>query len=377
MAPPSQRYRQIGFYLEGGSGSDVKFDLTIRPEDLTVAEPSRLVVQQTLGGAWADAFDRGIATINMSGTLGWRGGALLSGEDAFAQLRSTVFLDWHQRRKDLLDQGSDPAAVRLTFLDTLDSLNFVVAPQQFTLRRSKSSPLLMRYQIRLLALDDADSPSGILDQITSALSNPLRWLAGVTGMGGTLVTMQSYLDQGLNLYGAFSTSVRNFTSMGSSVLGAVQDIAATTRGVFADNDAVLLGTARAIMQAGSNALQAIALDTLPEYELIPAYRLPALFQEADCTMANSFSLGRTYRSWDDLFGASGCSSTGGGDPPSPLAGLNPFETYFPTASASILVSPAATAAIKTLQQADPLALIGHDATIAAQLDVISAGVSVP
>lgn len=193
MTPPSQRFRQIGFALDGGPGELLRFDLAIRPEDLTIAEMSRLTVQQTLGGAWADSFDRGLATITLSGTLGWRGSLLLSGEDAFKQLHDTLVLDWHQRRRDAIGQGTDPTEVQLTFIDTLDDATFIVAPQQFSLRRSRSAPLLMRYQIRLLALADADAPSGLLDQISRALSNPLRWLSGVTGLGGVVSTLQGYL----------------------------------------------------------------------------------------------------------------------------------------------------------------------------------------
>ena len=378
MAPPSQRYRQIGFYLEGGDGQDVKLDLAIRPEELTVSEPSRLIVQQTLGGAWADSFDRGLVSINLSGTLGWRGSLLLSGEDAFAQLRQTVFLDWHKRRKDALAAGNDPATVKLTFIDTLDSLTYVVAPQQFSLRRSKSAPLLMRYQIRLAVLDDADGPSGIIDQIISALSNPLRWLAGVTGLGGVLTTIQGYISTGLALYGAASTAVRSFVGMISGVLNSVASVASDVRGEFSGLNGDLLTTARSLCQAGSNALSALATDpTLPDYLLIPARRLPSLLTEADCTMANSFSLGRSYTSFDDLYGASNCSSTGGGLPPSPYAVLdsNPFDDFFPATASLIGVSEAASAALGTLQ-VDPLQLLGRDAFVARQLSTIAVGVTV-
>lgn len=378
MAPPSQRYRQIGFYLEGGDGQDVKLDLAIRPAELTVAEPSRLIVQQTLGGAWADSFDRGLVSINLSGNLGWRGSGLLSGEDAFAQLRSTVFLEWHARRQAAIQNGDDPGDVRLTFIDTLDDMNFVVAPQQFTLRRSKSQPLLMNYQIRLVGLSDADAPSGLLDKIIAALSNPLRFLAGVTGLGGVLTTVQGYLSTGLALYGAASTAVRSFMGMVTGVLGKVASIAADVRGEFQGLDGDLLITARTVCQAGANALSALSPDpVLPAYLLLPAARLPSLLTEADCTMANSFSLGRAYTSYDDLLGASNCSSTGGGGPASAytVSGANPFDDYFPADGSRISVSASASAALANLQ-VDPLMLVGRDQYVAAQLAAVAGGVSV-
>lgn len=376
MAPPSQRYRQIGFYLEGGDGQDVKLDLAIRPEELTVSEPSRLIVQQTLGGAWADSFDRGLVSINLSGMLGWRGNGFLSGEDLFAQLRETVFLSWHERRKEAIGSGQDPNTVRLTFIDTLDGLTYVVAPQQFTLRRSKSRPLLMAYQIRLVALSDADAPSGLLDKIIAALSNPLRWLAGVTGLGGVITTLQSYVSTGMALYGTASAAVGAFMGTVAGVLGTVASVASTVRGEFIGTDSGLLSSARVLCQAGANALSALATDpALPDYMLLPARRLPALLTEADCTMANSFSLGRSFTSYDDLLGASNCSSTGGGEPPSPYValGTNPFDDYFPVDVQRIGVSGAATAALETLQ-IDPLLLLGRDSFIARQLQTIADGV---
>ena len=384
MAPPSQRYRQIGFYLSGGAGLPVKFDLAIRPEDLSVTEPSRLVVQQTLGGAWCDSFDRGLVSISLSGTLGWRGSTFLSGEGAFAQLRQTVLIEWHQRRQDAIDAGTDPADVSLTFIDTLDDVTYIVAPQQFVLRRSKSSPLLMRYQIRLLAVSDADAPTSLLDQISKALSDPLRWLAGVTGLGGSLTsltgylaTAQSYLAEGQALYGQFTSAVSGYVSTVVGVLNAVQDVASTARGLFTGSDAQLLSLASSITAAGANALSALSPNAgMPDYLIFPALQLPSVLRDAECNMANSFSTGQQYTTYDDLLGASTCSSTGGGDPISFYTAnqLNPFETIFPELDTHAVVTPAAVAAMSALGR-DPLLLLGQDALIADQLAKITAGVT--
>jgi hypothetical protein len=156
-APPSQTYRQIGFSLQGAPGGPVEFNFGLRPEELTVTEPSRLTVQQTLGGAWADSFGVGVSTITLSGTNGWRGGLLSSGEELFRQLQTTCFTGWHQARADAIAQGQDPDDIELYFTDSLDDIAVVVAPESFQLRRSKTSPLLMRYQIKLLVLGGAKS----------------------------------------------------------------------------------------------------------------------------------------------------------------------------------------------------------------------------
>jgi hypothetical protein len=163
MPPPLQIGRPIGFAGTGGL-----YSLNIRPEELTRYEPSRLAVQQALGGAWIDGFDRGIVTIKIQGHTGWRGttptavgGASngLSGEDQFAQLRATSFLTWHSRRAQIVAGGGDPNTVELIFIDTLNRMSDLVAPKSFTLRRSKSRPLLMMYTIEMLVLQDLASAS--------------------------------------------------------------------------------------------------------------------------------------------------------------------------------------------------------------------------
>lgn len=57
----------------GGNPFPSRFDFAVRPEDLSHQEPSRMQAHQTLGGAWVDAFDRGLSTITISGHNGWRG----------------------------------------------------------------------------------------------------------------------------------------------------------------------------------------------------------------------------------------------------------------------------------------------------------------
>jgi hypothetical protein len=178
-APPSQRNRPIGFH--GSTGS---YTLSIRPEELTRYEPSRLAVQQTLGGAWVDGFDRGITVIKISGTTGWHGGPAdgnqLSGEAQFQQLRSQAFTAWHSARAAIVASGGDPSAVELYFVDTLNLQADLVAPKAFTLRRSKSRPLLMQYSIELLVLQDAAQPLPANSPIAAA-----GYLSGAASLGVT------------------------------------------------------------------------------------------------------------------------------------------------------------------------------------------------
>lgn len=380
-APPSQRYRTIGFYLEGGGQPSVRMNLAVRPEDLTRSETSRLAIQQTLGGAWADAFDRGIATINISGTNGWRGGFTLSGEDMFLQLRQTVFQGWHDRRAAAIASGIDPATVRLTFTDNLDSFASIVAPRNFVLRRSKSSPLLIRYQIQLLELGDASDPGTILDQIVNALSNPTRWLAGVTGLTNVVAEINYYASEAQSALGALANAPAQFINTGTSLISSVASAAQSLRGQFDATSSALLTAGATFCVAGRNAFDALAGSnpTLPPSELIAVMAIASCFNDAACTMANCFNIGKYFTSLDDLLGASGCSSTGGGDPASTYttSQTNPFYTLAPATPTgpTVTIQAPAAQALTTLR-GDPLGLVGQTAAIGSLMQTAACGVRV-
>src|SRR3546814_6347174 len=171
-APPASQkadVRPISFMLDdlAFGTPPTSVDLAIRPEDLTRGDPSRMDVQQTLGGAWADNFGPGIPTINISGHTGWRRlvGSIGDGEARFQNLKSTVFDQWHLKRRDAVQAGRDPDLVQLVFSDALDGFTVVVAPMNFTLRRSKSRPLLYQYPIPLTVLDQNVNQTSFLSHI--------------------------------------------------------------------------------------------------------------------------------------------------------------------------------------------------------------------
>jgi hypothetical protein len=376
--PASQKYRQIGFWLEGG-GSDIQFDLNVRPEDLTRSEPSRLTIQQTLGGAWADSYGRGVSTVTLAGTCGWIGSLLESGEDLFQALRLTVFTEWHDRRQTLAAQGSDPAGVSLYFMDSLDTINALVAPQSFMLRRSKASPLLIRYQIQLAVLDDTGGPDDPLDDIIGALSNPLKWLAGITGLGNVLTQVDSYVQEAQAAIGAATTAITSFVNTGRSLLGSVQSVADEVQGDFSSITSSLLATGAAFAQAGANAFRILSADdTIPPQQRLPIMALASNYNDAACTCINAFNSGTSFTSYADLYGAATCSSTAGGDPPSQftIALENPFETWFAPIAPPVIVTADARDAINALR-GDPIPLIGNTAAVTSLMARAAAGVTIP
>jgi hypothetical protein len=97
-------------------------------------------VQETLGGNYADSYGRGLSSITVAGHNGWKGGLLASGEDLFYQLRDTCFVAWHEKRDEARKVGRDPNSVRLTFVDTLDDLDCLVAPRPSSSAAARARP---------------------------------------------------------------------------------------------------------------------------------------------------------------------------------------------------------------------------------------------
>lgn len=378
IPPPNQSQRSIGFFLLGTVGGDQSFEFGLRPEEVSYQEPSRLQVNQTLGGAWADSFGRGVGSISLGGTTGWRGSLYQSGEELHAGLRSTVFAGWHEARETATADGSDPNDVELWYVDSLNAISALVAPRSFTLRRSKSSPLLMRYQIQLLVLQDADEAQTAFDAITASFTDPLRWLLAVTGLGNVIDQIHRYIGAVRAVFGQVYNIVQAFVGVGLALLGAVVEAADLTVGLFGEVEDLILGTALSFCYAAANAFSIIADDVARlASDVVAIQSIGNAFLDAACAMANAFDLIGLIPNYRALRGASGCSSTGGGDPASvfTVQDVNPFGYLVPTAEPPVTVSEQAQIALLSLQD-DPLLMVGQQDRVYALMDTAAQGITV-
>lgn len=380
-APPNQRYRQISFLLTGGTEPDQGFTFALRPEELNDNNPTRLAINQTLGGAWPEAFGKGVRTITLSGHNGWRGGLISSGEDLYLQLRAVIFDGWHLRRRAMTLAGKDPTLVELIFTDNLNGIRVVVVPRNFSLHRSRSRPLLMMYNIQLDVISDAYMAPTLADEITDALSNPLRWLLAVTGLTNILTMLgqlQNYITNGLNVLGAARMAMAQAVNTGVQLFTGVASIAREVTGIFSGSSALLLGCGAQYATAMSSGMAALAGDdTLPMDDRIVLMQGAATFNDAACTMANGFSTESDIQLLTPLFGASACSSTGGGDAASQfvLTGASPFESMNTASDAPVTISSAAQSAMLRLNQ-DPILLLGQTDLISGSMSDMASGVTV-
>jgi hypothetical protein len=160
--PISQKNRPIILILQGGEFFSLGIIPVpflfgspggiVRPENLQILRPARGTVVHTAGAAFLDDFGEGVGTIVMQGHTGWSEPAL-AGEVAFQQLR-LMFQEYLARRKRTKLANLDPDGVRLIYLDSLNLEAFLVYPHEFSLKRSRTRPLLYMYHLRLSILRD-------------------------------------------------------------------------------------------------------------------------------------------------------------------------------------------------------------------------------
>lgn len=367
--------RPISFVLidkATGGGAVSSTALNIRPEELTRTEMSRMTVQQTLGGAWADDFGPGLATINISGTTGWRGSVGSDGMQLFAALKKQVYTDWHAGRNAARAAGLDPNLVTLTFADALDDTTDVVVPTSFVLRRSKSRPLLMQYQISMIALGlpvpDTKSSSLLGDAMNALGLGSLG--KSISALAGMVSKVASWVQT--NIIGP----IKSFISTAVSAFNAVVGVINSVTGVISS----VLSTAQSIARAGMQVMQTIgSIAALPAAIKLQVMGTAGMFSNIYCTLKNAIAKSNTYPDYTTLLGASNCSSTSGGSPASTYttSGTNPFNDVIGAPKKPVLsVTSQAAASIQKINNTDPVLSPMSTAEIGAHLKVINSGVQV-
>lgn len=355
-APTDQRagVRPISFLLDAGGGSlSDPVMLKVRPEDLTRTEPSRITVHQTLGrdrSGWADNFGAGLPTVTIAGHTGWRDtGTGEDGVKAFERLNTLVMQSYHAAKQAAITSGLDPAGVKLIFVDLLDDFAWNVAPMQFTLRRSKSRPLLIQYNIVLQAIDtSADRPfkaPGLSASLPAGLDSLMGSIDSIFGMindvidgvrgwiDRTLVApVRSFLLKTMRLYRTVSSTIRNALSIGDQLIGVARMVTAAAMNIFRTFSAVA---------------------SIPSLVKAKFMQVAAEFGNVFCLLNNALKSKLTFEDYSSLYGSSYCSSTTGGRARSALANANAFDAIFPAqASFPVKVTPAARASIAASAASD-------------------------
>lgn len=375
MAPTSQKDRPISFALDDGRGALTTAALVIRPEDLSKNDPSLQSTQPTFGGAFLDDFGPGLSSIQISGHTGWGAGNRPDGFEAFKSLYDTVWTSWHDKRKAAVKDGLDPNLVKLIFVDTLDDIVCVVAPGNFSLKRNRSRPLLMMYQIGMTVLDE---------RISSPLKDPLNFDRGRAAMPAGLASLQSSLDK-ISAKAAtlrsfidanVATPVQNFMNLTTSSFSKVIDAVNDARGIVTAEARQLIGISTDLAVVGRNVFHTFnAVAGLPDFVRHELSSVAAAYENAFCVLRNVFRVVREYPDYSSVYGASNCSSTVGGSTLSPLRDSNAFESIIPSVLLPPSVTAEAKAGVDVLMVTDPV-LSPLDVTdVAARLIPLNNGIA--
>lgn len=386
-APTDQRagVRPISFLLDNGGSLGSPVTLKIRPEELTRTEPARATVHQTLGRqaqGWVDHFGEGLPTANISGHTGWRptGVSAEDGVAAFEKLNQLVVHEYAQAKQDAIDRGQDPATVKLLFIDMLDDFTWSVVPTTFVLRRSKSRPLLMQYNITMQALSTAaDNPTMVfplLGNISTGLTALDRALAGIDAFAGRIVGMVNsavaFVGSGLNYVGSI---VGTFTGAANRVLRSVNSVVNSVRGGFTVTANRAIAIAADLASVGVNVFRTLsAIRDLPASIRNDLSRVASAYNEVVCIFRNSLRPRKTYDSYEDLYGASNCSSTTGGRSASPLAGQNTMALLSRTPDV-VSLNTMAQSSVQVVKRSDPVLAPMQVPEMARHLDAISSGIT--
>lgn len=374
--------RPISFVLDDttSGAAPVSVSLVIRPEDLTRTDSSRIATHQTLGGAWVDNFGPGLPALTISGHTGWRrrvaGDDEQDGLERFQHLYEHVFTKWHERRADAIRAGQDPDRVRLVYADALDQFAVVVAPISFTLRRSKSRPLLCQYQIAMTVVSqDIDEiaylqfgggqPASADDLEASGLDS---LAASIDEIAEHLRDVQSFIDREL------VAPVRDFLTKTIRLYNAVSDAVRAADGIAAS----LIGVARMTAAAGMNIFRTIgAVTNLPSHIRGRLMQVSSAYSNIFCVLRNALHQQEYYPDYNPLFGASNCSSTAGGRPISPLSGVNPFYLYAPsTRQLPVTIAGDAQSSLQAMASSDVVLAPMSRTSLVGSLVAISNGMSV-
>lgn len=362
--PTDQRakVKPISFVLNRGFQFDDPVTLTIRPEDMTRNEPSRVSVHQTLGrdvSGWADDFGEGLGSVTIAGHSGWGAGGRADGAVAFERLNQLVVHDYHKARQDAIDYGVDPSSVKLIFIDVLDGFAWNVSPTQFVLRRSKSRPLLFQYNISLQAISTS------AENIVPVIPFFGNTTTGLRALNSTIAKLRSFVNQIKRMVASavgyvnvalapIAQTVKEFVGLSTDVFQTVSDGVASIEGGSAATRNNAISIATDMSRIGANIFKTFsAISNLPSSLKADLGQVGSAFNEAYCIFKNSLRPAKFYEDYTGLYGASNCSSTTGGNPASIYADKNSFD-LMQAGRSSVPMSSSSFSSMSSLVRVDPV-----------------------
>lgn len=165
--------------------------LLVNPEDMSQAEPARVNVMQTLGGAYVDDFGAGLPQITISGITGYKArfnteGLYVDGYEEFVNFRRNIYRNFIE---------SNNPNMSLIWYNWEDNEFYQVQPTNFRLQRNARQPLLYRYEFQFICIGRRGTVFGIFDKL---LSSPSVQVIGSLIAGGRAKLGSNLLKMGLS-----------------------------------------------------------------------------------------------------------------------------------------------------------------------------------
>lgn len=157
--------KRMEFYFKGKS-----YKFTINPDDYSQTENNKVTVTRTKGGAFVELFGADVVEISISGTTGFKNGTKNpeNGYQKFKELRDLV----RSTYTNITDAKSISDSDLLAFYNYTDNEYYRTIPDKFELRRSKSNPLLYKYDIHLYAIRRIGEAAP--NKYVSTIGNPIK-----------------------------------------------------------------------------------------------------------------------------------------------------------------------------------------------------------
>lgn len=288
--------------ITGTVKKDQRFVFPVNPEEFSVSRNERVQVVQTLGEPFIDEFGKGMPTLTVRGTTGWRIRPTIEnidGHEAFRRLHRNFIDGYFDQRQAKVGAGLNPDDVMLVVVNNVDDLSYKVVPQNFKLLRSRVKPLLYQYEITFGVLEDLNSIEAS-KKVEDLVSKPKsrNWLSALTERVTPLVNKLTVFATPV------CTAVANFidTSVGilENAKAGVGDIANFIHGVSSSIELVLDAT---------RDTQAFIND-LPLEAILELNELTSVVGEFNCYLKNGLT-----ESWlpdfSGVCGVTDCATTHG------------------------------------------------------------------
>lgn len=161
-----RKFHKQTFIVKNKGKQKYRHTMLVNPQDMSVSEPARVSVQQTLGGAYIANFGQGIHNVTISGTTGYNArinaeGRKTDGYSELQDIRRKLYRDFIRTKSSQLE---------MFWYNWEDQEYYKIYPTNFRVMRNHAEPTLYRYEMSFTTLANVGrgaSPKHSFNQIDS------------------------------------------------------------------------------------------------------------------------------------------------------------------------------------------------------------------